>query len=475
MAGNQEAQEGESGPSAETESAPEDRPELAVTSAAGDRSPVGRLRRITQGQSGNVVLIMLGSAVGQLVALAVSPILTRIYTPEDFGLLNVFVSVASVLGTLVLFRLDAAIPLPDSDRVAASVAWLALTISTAMSLVIGLLGPVVAPPLGRLLHAPELPGIWWLVVAAVFMIAVDQVLLTWMVREKRYRALAVRNALQGIGQSVGQVALGWSSIRSIGLLVGWIVGRIAAVGGLFSSGGLLRQGRPTAREMAKAGSRYRRFPLISSWSALINSLGQYVPQLVIGALYGLTVMGEFALTVRIIAAPVALIGQAVSRVFQGEASAAVRDRNQPLRTIIRSNAKVLLVIGAPICVVLMVAGPWLFGLVFGPAWVEAGQYARFLAVGFLAQLAVSPVSLTLLILQRQGAQLAWDVLRLVITTGAPVLVAVLGGSAVGAVAAMSAAYVVCYGILFWVCERAAAQHDATLRLPKAGSAVPTTN
>lgn len=412
---------------------------------------------------------MLGSGIGQAVVLAVSPILTRVYTPEQFGVWTIFVSLSSVFGTLVLFRLDAAIPLPKSDRAAASLAWLALSVSTVVSLVIGLLGPLVAAPLASLLNVPGLADVWWLVVAATFMIAVDQVLLTWMVREKRYRAVAVRNALQGIGQGVGQVALAWTPLKSVGLLVGWIIGRIAAIGGLFSSGGLLRQGRPTRSEMWDAAVRYRRFPLISSWSALINSLGQYVPGLVIGAYYGSEVLGLYGLTIRVIGAPIALIGQAVGRVFLGEASAAIRDRDRSMRAIVLSNARALTLIGLPICLVIVIAGPWAFGLIFGAEWVEAGQYARILALGYLAQMVVSPISVTLLILERQGMQLGWDILRLAIATAAPALAAVLGAPAIVGIAAMSAAYAVCYGVLLIVCVRAAGEHD---RRVMADSALP---
>ncbi len=416
-------------------------------------------RKLGGGTPGGVMAILLGSGIGQLLVLAVSPILTRLYTPEQFGVLTVFVSVTSVLGTFVLFRFDAAIPLPASDRVAAAVAWLGLGLATCLSVLTGLLGVWVAVPLARLVGTPALAGVWWLVAGATFMVAVDQVLLTWMVREKRYRALGLRNGLQGAGQAAGQVGLGWTGWNPVGLLVGWIAGRIAAVGGLFSSGGLLRQGIPTRDGLVQAAVRYRRFPLVSSWSALINALGQQAPFLVISAYYGSVTIGLLGLTIRVIAAPASMVGQAVGRVFQGEASEAVRLGDRPLRPIVTANTRILLAIGAPVCVILAAFGPWLFHVVFGAAWEEAGQYARLLSVGYLAQLAVSPISLTLLILERQGTQLAWDALRLVLTVGGPLAAALLGGSAIVAVGVLSAMFVLCYGTLFLVCWQAASRHD----------------
>lgn len=417
-------------------------------------------RRLLRGSSGSVIVIMLGSGAGQLLVLAASPILSRLYTPAQFGLFTALVLITSVTGTFALFRFDAAIPLPTSDRVAASVAWLALGLATVVSLVILAVGAWIGGPISRLVGTPGLGSVWWLVALATFMVAVDQVFLTWMVREKRYKALALRNALQGAGQAGGQVALGVSAaLRPTGLLVGWIIGRVAAIGGLFSAGGLLRQGRPTVAGLTHAAKRYRRFPLVSSWSALINSLGQQVPLLVIGAYYGSITLGLVGFTVRIIAAPAALIGQAVGRVFQGEASAAIRDRRRTLRRIVVTNARTLFWLGLPICAVLAAFGPWLFTVVFGAEWAEAGTYARYLAVGYLAQLAVSPISQTLLILERQGYQLAWDVSRLIATVGGPVIAAAAGASATVAIMVLSAAFVVCYGVLYLACVRAARQYD----------------
>jgi O-antigen/teichoic acid export membrane protein len=426
-----------------------------MASGAPDQGRVPRAAR-------HVAVILVGSLIGQGLALAVSPVLSRMYTTADFGLMTVYVSVISILGTLTLFRLDAAIPLPTSDRLAAAVAWWGLGLTAVGSALIWLLQPVLAAPLGRIFQSPGLPGVWWLVALGTFFVGVDQVLLTWMVREKRYRSLGLRNGLQGVGQATAQLGLGPTSLRPTGLLIGQVVGRIAAIGGLFSAGGLLRQRRPDRALMGEAITRYRRFPLISSWSALINVLGQQAPFLVISSYYGLAVAGLVGMTVRVMATPALLIGQAVGRVFQGEASAAVRDRHTPLRPIMLSNVRTLLIIGAPVAVVIAVIGPWAFGLVFGSEWRTSGQFAQLLALGYLAQFAISPVSQTLLLLEQQGAQLAWDSMRFLLTVGGPMVAAGLGATPTVAIAVLSATWVLCYAVLFWVCLRAAATHDRGL-------------
>jgi O-antigen/teichoic acid export membrane protein len=429
----------------------------------------GRLGRLLSGSSGGVVWMVLGSGVGQVIALAVLPILSRVYTDEQFGLLTGFIAITSITGTFVVFRLEAAIPLPKSDRTAAAVAWLGIGIGAAGSLTIGLIGPVVAVPFAEMFRLPDLAPVWWWVAAATFAVVLDKVLLTWMVREKRYKALAARNFLQGVGQAGFQVGFGYAPFKSVGLLIGWILGRVVALGGLFSGGGLFAQGVPRPRDLADAWRRYRRFPLVASWAALLNVLGQQAPFLLLGAYYGQATLGLIGMTTRVLTAPVTLIGQAVSRVFQGEGSEAIRLGTKPLRPILRANVKALSAISLPIALILTVVSPPLFSFALGAQWREAGVYAQILAFGYAAQLIVSPISQTLLILEKQGAQLAWDASRMVVTVGGPLLAAILGASPTVAVATLSAGFVVCYGALWWTCQRIAGRYDRSLPGPAAGS------
>jgi O-antigen/teichoic acid export membrane protein len=329
---------------------------------------------------------------------------------------------------------------------------------------------VVAVPFAEMFRLPDLAPVWWWVAAATFAVVLDKVLLTWMVREKRYKALAARNFLQGVGQAGFQVGFGYAPFKSVGLLIGWILGRVVALGGLFSGGGLFAQGVPRPRDLADAWRRYRRFPLVASWAALLNVLGQQAPFLLLGAYYGQATLGLIGMTTRVLTAPVTLIGQAVSRVFQGEGSEAIRLGTKPLRPILRANVKALSAISLPIALILTVVSPPLFSFALGAQWREAGVYAQILAFGYAAQLIVSPISQTLLILEKQGAQLAWDASRMVVTVGGPLLAAILGASPTVAVATLSAGFVVCYGALWWTCHRIAGRYDRSLPGPAAGAA-----
>lgn len=405
--------------------------------------------------------MLAGGAVGQGLVVLVSPVLTRLYTPADFGVFAVFTAVVTTVATVSTLRLEVALVLPEHDEDAAAVAWTGATAALVISLAVGAIGIVAAAPLSILFGAPALAGSWWLVAATTFAVAGFQLLSAWIIREQRYAALGIRNVAQGVGTAGSQLGLGALGAGATGLLIGQALGYVSAVGGLTSRRGLLRQPRPTGTQMRDALSRYRRFPLVSSWSALLNVAGLQVPLLVISAAYGQIVVGLLGLTIRVISAPLVLLGRNVAQAFVGEASSNTRNRTGSLARQVRITTLALLAAGVLPTAALAGFGPSLFGLIFGLEWTEAGRYAQLLSVGFLAQLAVSPVSQTLLVLERQGAQLAWDVGRLVLTIGAPLCCAVLGASPAVAVATFSAALVISYAALLVTCLRAASRADSS--------------
>jgi O-antigen/teichoic acid export membrane protein len=241
----------------------------------------------------------------------------------------------------------------------------------------------------------------------------------WMVRERSYAAIARRNLLQGVGQVATQIGLGLAAVRPAGLLLGFGVGRLCGIGGVTSRGGLLRTPPPRPAAVVSAVRRYRRFPLLATPSGLLNSAGLDVPLLLISALYGDARAGFLGLTIRVIGAPATIIGQAVNQVFTGESGARIRDRDGGLGASVRSAVLRLVAAGALPTIALIVAGPVLFGLVFGAEWTEAGDYARLLAVAYLAQFAVAPVSGTLFLLEHQDRELAWVSVRLLLRAGRP--------------------------------------------------------
>ena len=385
--------------------------------------------------------------------VAATPILTRLYTPSEFGTLAVFIAFLTILLSIVSLRYELAVPLAEDDGAAVNVLAVALLIAGLVSMLTAAVAIPLAGTISDWAGVPQLADYLWLLPVALLGGGVYQCLSYWTIRRQDYRRLARTRLAQAGGQVGSQVIIGALVAGPIGLLVGAVLGRFNGTGALAL--GFWREDRAVLGALgidgmkANAG-RYRRFPQISSGSALLNVLGIQLPALLLSVFYGAHVLGWFALGQRVIGLPMAIIGAAVAQVYFGQAANLARTDRGQIRALFFRTARRLALVGAVPIIPLAIAGPWLFSLVFGPEWEEAGQYVRVLSVMFIAQLVAVPLAQTLNVFERLDLQLLYDAVRLVLAAGGIVLAYQLGWSPLAAVASYSAGMLIAYVLSFWL-------------------------
>jgi O-antigen/teichoic acid export membrane protein len=400
---------------------------------------------------GRGVAFLVGSnAAAQVITVLAYPVLTRLYTPYDFGVLAIFASVTGMVLVFASLRYELAIPLPTTDIVAGGV--LAGALLSLLFVVCGLavLLSLFADQLFWILGAPGLTEHAWLVVAAVLVGSAYEILRYWGIRKARYRVIAMTNMTRSVGQVVLQVGLGVLAWGPLGLLLGHTVGLFLGIGSLLRAqwAGADRGWVVDWRTVVPAMRRYWRFPLLSAPSSLVNSAGFFLPPLLFSAYYGPAVAGWFALAIRLIGLPMGLLGRSVAEVFLAEVARGGLGDGVSLEKLFTTTVRKMFIWGAPPVLAIALAGPTLFSWVLGAEWESVGLYVQLLAPAFVSQIIVSPLAQTLNIVGRQDIHLYWDILRL-----AAVLLAILGCasggmSATWSVAAIGVALTVTYGILY---------------------------
>lgn len=366
-------------------------------------------------------MLASGTVIAQAIAVGASPLLSRLYTPDAFGAFGVFVAIVSLGAVAVGLRYDAAIPLADRDDEAWAVVALTLVLVVLVSLVVGLLtwlfvGTGVIDPLPGALRETLI-----LIPMALFLTGVHQTLTFWATRTEAFAATARAGVAQSMTQTAGQIAFGVMGGAALGLGAGFLIGRAAGVGLLRAALGPRVQARLrglSARDLRAAASKYRRFPIIALWSSLLNSAGFQVPILVLAVLFHSTVVGWFLLTVRVLQLPLAVIGSAVGQVYYARASKSSVDE---LGSTTRSVFQALAVLGTGPLVLLVVGGDEGFALVFGEAWRQAGDYARWLAPWLLLVFVASPLSTMVYVLSRQRGEFLFQLALVGVRVGALVV------------------------------------------------------
>jgi len=405
--------------------------------------PGGRFAR-------SVILLAGGTALGQAITVLASPILTRLYKPEDFGILAVYSSILGILSVIASWRYELAIPLPEQDEDAVNLVVLSLGIVVLMSLIVGLGAWLLGRYVVLWLNAPGLQPYLWLLPIGILLVGSYQVFNYWAVRKQAFEPVAWTRFHQGLGAALTQIAGGLLKSGPLGLIVGQVVGQCA---GLMTLAGLLLRVdkvKPQAISWADVNDmarRYRRFPQFSSFSGLINSAGLQIPAILLAFFYGPQVAGWFALAQRMLGVPMNLVGQAISQVYMSTGSRLVRYDVRALRSLFFKTITRLLLIGSVTLGVLAIGGPWLFVRVLGANWENTGRYLQVLCPAILAQFVVVPLSQTVNILEHQDWQLRWDIFRLALVFLSIFLTFAAGGTPWQAILMYSLGMFIAYGTL----------------------------
>jgi O-antigen/teichoic acid export membrane protein len=376
----------------------------------------------------SVTILAGGTATGQAIAIAATPILTRLYSVEDFGLLQSYTYGLGLVLAIISFKYEFAVLLAETESMARDVLALALAIVAAFSCF--LLVIVVFLDLASLLHsAGKIAPLLWFLPLSVGSAGVYQALTYWFLRRKDYSPISQTKIAQFGIQASFQVLFGvWWRNQPLGLIVGDLFGKLVSAvliirRTLAESGSVI--GRVNVAGMLVAAKRYRSFLTVSTPAAIVNTAGFAVPSLLLGFFYGSVVLGRFGLVDRVLGVSTVLVGQAVSQVYSTEAARCSADPLALRSLFTRTMARLSLFALAP-SLLLALFGPTAFSLVFGSSWLEAGIYGQLLAVYYYVGFVVWPLIPTLNVLELQGWQFMWDLGRLVLSVGFIVLAFVLG-------------------------------------------------
>ena len=370
-----------------------------------------------------VALLTGAAALGQFLNFAVSPLITRLFTPGDFGISGTFAVVVGLFQVVACGRYENAIALPRSQREGLQIVKLCLAIlfclvTLSTILVLGW-GPTVWLP-ARL---ENLRSYFLLLPWGFFALGFFTIAEFWAIRQSYFEELSKTKVWQGLASISVQLLAGFGHWGARGLVVAFVVGQ---------SAGALRLWRLLWRDLRNDGgfqwdwpatwlaaARFRNFPLLTTWASGAKILGQYFPLLFFSVHFGAEATGWLAFAQRILALPLILVGESVSRAYL---SAAARLRSQGEA---RAHAQLFFrVVRGQVGLALFVLLPGLllapkgFEFFFGPVWRQAGVLALYSGLGLAAQLIVTPIHCQLDVAERQKLSMLGEVARWLCLGGA---------------------------------------------------------
>lgn len=422
--------------------------------AGTDRPLRRKLRRLTRGQGfvANVFRLAGGTTLSQLIATAVAPVLTRMYTPEDFAILSLYMAGATLPAVFASGRYDWALVLVEDESDALHALVLAVCITVVFTLAYLVAASAFGADLASLAGWPTAHS--WYVVAAFGTFANSMVGIGthWRTRRAQFGPVARATVVQRVVISGGQLGAGlFTRPTALWLTVfdafGMFVSSMMMMGDGLRSAWERRAELRLSRARAVA-RRHWRFPVFSTWSGLLSRGSAQLPGLLLASYFGAEALGLYAITQRVLGQPMATIGRAVAAVFYKRLADERRDAARARRLVLRAYFWMCAIIVPPMLLVALF-GPELFAFVFGDRWERAGLYAQLLVPFSIARFVVAPITKSMQALDKQHVVAGLFVIDLLLAAASIVLGWYLDSDAIaiGAYSVTAAAMRVLRGFL----------------------------
>lgn len=445
--------------------------------STGAPAPAGVWERLRSNTIVRQVLVLAGGSLFSRVLLfAFTPVLGRLYTPEQYGVFSTFTSYSTGLMLVCCLNYEPAIPLAKDDKSAYNLmaACLYLLVLTCLLCpVLTWIIPMVRPVASLEMIRPYL----WLLPIALFVGGIFQILTWWAIRTQAFGAIAGRYLTQALTLIAGQVFL--RGYGPLGLIAGDTLGRTSGCYSLALDA--LRRGRRENwgvgwSQMRELLLRYRRFATVGIGSNVISRGAIIFGNLGFAQYWTVAETGALGFVNSVVGAALAAIGVSVSQVFLAKAAVMAREKPAELMQFYWRTFLTTLAVGLVPVLILLLGGQILFPLVFGAKWTEAGYYSQLLAIPFLLRFVVGSVLPILTVLERQGIEFFSNFVGFVILVGG---IWWAGEQHMGArygIVAIGTSLVVSYLLLFLAGWWAIHQHVASAPSPSPESdldAVPT--
>lgn len=327
----------------------------------------------------NFTKLLSANVVAQVIGLLVYPILTRLFSPDDFGLLNLFMSIGGVLVVLSTAEYYYAIVLPKDDRDANNVLGAGLLWLLAVTALVAI-SALFSGPISALFNAPKLASFYWLMPLYVLAVGAWNLLNYWYIRQRKYASISRYQVSQNLFSAGGKLAFGYGGVMSGGMIYAVVIAPLLS---LFTS--LLRYRKQLSQslrqitwtDVRQQAVEYRNFPCFVLPKSLINMLAGQMPVLLLTPFFGSKAVGFLSLALLLGYTPIGTVTRAIYQVMYQSTMNRVH-HSLPIGDIFRKFIIFTSALVLPVFAVLWFVLPDLTAWLLGAQWHLSGLYLRWM-------------------------------------------------------------------------------------------------
>ncbi|WP_123875184.1 type 8 capsular polysaccharide synthesis protein Cap8K [Staphylococcus aureus] len=390
---------------------------------------------------GDSFLMILSSGIAQVILIITTPIITRLYSPTEFGEFTIFSNIAMILISIINARYDLLIVNTKNDRSANILSQISFLISLLILLI---LIPIFA--ISAWLY-PNFILDFIFIIIMLFLVSLTNIFTNYLNKERKYKVLSLINVFRAGSMALLQIIFGLLALGSLGLIIGFSLSYIAGITLGYKTFkkhfNIVRD-----KEETKALFLENKNQLVySTPSILLNSLSFSVVVFFIGILYTNTEVGIYGMAIRVLGIPVTIISLGLSKIFMQQANDYYIEYGN-FRNLLLKFSSILVIVSIILYVPLYLFSEELVNILLGHSWVDAITVIKIVIPLFVIRLIVSTVSLSVIVLQKQQLELILQALFLIGTTATFVISKMLNLTFLNFVSINTVVLIVSYMIFF---------------------------
>ncbi|HDC9908108.1 TPA: type 8 capsular polysaccharide synthesis protein Cap8K [Staphylococcus aureus] len=390
---------------------------------------------------GDSFLMILSSGIAQVILIITTPIITRLYSPTEFGEFTIFSNIAMILMPIINARYDLLIVNTKNDRSANILSQISFLISLLILLI---LIPIFA--ISAWLY-PNFILDFIFIIIMLFLVSLTNIFTNYLNKERKYKVLSLINVFRAGSMALLQIIFGLLALGSLGLIIGFSLSYIAGITLGYKTFkkhfNIVRD-----KEETKALFLENKNQLVySTPSILLNSLSFSVVVFFIGILYTNTEVGIYGMAIRVLGIPVTIISLGLSKIFMQQANDYYIEYGN-FRNLLLKFSSILVIVSIILYVPLYLFSEELVNILLGHSWVDAITVIKIVIPLFVIRLIVSTVSLSVIVLQKQQLELILQALFLIGTTATFVISKMLNLTFLNFVSINTVVLIVSYMIFF---------------------------
>ena len=324
----------------------------------------------------NFAKLFSANVVAQAIGLLVYPILTRIYSPEDFGLLNLFLSIGGVLTLIAVAEYHYAIVLPKEEKDAVGVFHVGFLLLSCLVILVGVSG-VFSEPISLLFKAPSLSSVYYLLPGYVFLMGLWNLLNYWYTRQQKFGKISIYQMSQSIISSASKIILGIQNLLRVGMVYSVVFAPLISI--LLVVVGSWRTLTPLFKfswnNICQQAAKYKNFPLYVMPRGLLNTLGGNLPTLLLTPYFGLVEIGFFGMALTLAFRPINIVCSSLYQVLYQKVTDNVNEQKGVL-SLLRNFLMQIGVVTLLLFGVLYLVMPYMVSFLLGAEWVVVSDYIR---------------------------------------------------------------------------------------------------